>query len=125
MSILFRPIENCGANGAGLRYECQAARLRIVVAKRDIEPYVRTDDAKAIGPHQADAVAFGQLDDAVLQPSALGAGFAKAGREDQHHPMPRSPQASTISGMPRAGVATTTRSMLSSISSSDEYAFCP
>jgi hypothetical protein len=55
------------------------------VAEGDVEPLVRADDAQAVRPHQADAVAPGELRDVFLEPQTLRARFAKARREDQHH----------------------------------------
>ena len=77
-----RPVEDGGAQGAGLAEEGHAAGRRDDVCEGDVEVQAGADVAEAVGPDDAHAVALGDGADLFLELLAGVADLLEAGRDD-------------------------------------------
>ena len=83
-------VEDRDADGARLRGDRQAARLRLDGGERGVQPQRRVgvEDAEAVGADDADAVAAGDADQLGLGLAPVRPGLAEPGGEDHGRPDP-------------------------------------
>ena len=77
-----RPVDDAAAEGAALGEEGDVAARRHARDKGRVQRQMRVDDADAVGPHDAHAIAPGDLDDLFLDGNALAADLAESAGDD-------------------------------------------
>jgi hypothetical protein len=81
-AIQGRPVQDAGAESAGLGHEGDGAAAGHGGGKAGVERAVGVDDAQAVGADDPHVVVSGDFDDLALHLAPLGAGFTKAGGDD-------------------------------------------
>ena len=81
-------VEDAAAERARLRDKADAAALGKAFGKAPVEPHVgvRIDDAEAVGPHRAHAVAADAFEKFLFEGRPFGSGFLEARRDDAQPP---------------------------------------
>jgi len=81
-----RPVENRGAQGAGLRNQADGAGMGKAMGEGQVDLAARTHDAETVGTEQAHAVTPGILARGAFQRGAAGPRFSEAAGNDDGVP---------------------------------------